>query len=1072
MLTFLLKKISTEKRGFHQTKFYNIRGMKALKQNRLNRMGALRMIFILITAGFSFVAHGAPAGPVTSPGKNNSSLKAPFPTGQAARRSEGEPRASSLLGRKNNIPFARSLPEDISNENFPDIIESFDYPNAPLMDLIQAIGKLTGMNFIIDPGVASKKITIMAPSKITVAEAYKAFLSALSANGYTIVKSGAFWKIRETKTALKDNTEIYSGGYFPNTDQLITRIIRLKHINATEFAKSIKPLASAGQQVSSHDSSNTIIISDYGSVIERIMKLVRVMDVPGSEETVQIIPVIHASAGNMAEILSELLGTGKRSSTFRASSRRSSPKRISSVSLTNQKSGNIKVSHIIPDERTNSLIISANKNGMKRVKGLIKKLDTYVDGGVYVYNVLYGTAEQVYNTLMGISPSKMTSGPRTYTTGRRYGASSRSGARSKSRPLTSSTSPLFQNVTIMADTNTNSLIISARNRHDLKRVKTVLKKIDVPKDQVFVQAVIVEMFVGRGDAWETNIAGKLMDGISKKITEKVGLKGEVPIIGGYLNRGLSPDESMIKKLSFGPGFVLGFPFAKLLGLTGVGGEGRPQSEEDIYNEVSGRMFDGADFESISTDTEKRRLVLNEVNRIRNSGTNRVLNQALHSALFPLLQILKEVGDVNVLSTPQLTAMDNVKATIEVGENAPVGLTSTSSGGLNVNNSVERADVVLKLELTPRINPDSGIIQMDIMQKFDDFSSKQSTASELKSRAVHITKRSIETKLILHDGETAVLGGLMTDKEVRNENKVPLLGDIPVFGWLFKGSTVTKQKRNLIVFLTPTIIRGKDQKNQTRRLLGKKLDERIDFIKKNMRGTDPHGDFLKKLTEGKAISPSAEAERFEEPAPPEYKGSPDLLEIEEIEEPEEPPAPSLNLREETAPPEEPPSPVTPINESPAFQDIPEKTRTKEEAPLPPEPLEESLETEEIEEPEEAPELPVKSDEKESSAETKTEEPFIPFKIRNTPEKPERWEKENLPPDPELLEESPEMEEIEEEAKEEAPLETPATTTEKDSSDEEESSAPKKTITPNGENGEDSATEKKEPVLIEHIDLFPE
>ena len=504
-----------------------------------------------------------------------------------------------------------------------------------------------------------------------------------------------------------------------------------------------------------------------------------------------------------------------------------------------------------------------------------------------------------------------------------------------------------------------------------------MKKIDVPKDQVFVQAVIVEMFVGRGDAWETNIAGKLMDGISKKITESVGLKGKVPIVGGYLNRGLSPDESMIKKLAFGPGFVLGFPFAKLLGLTGVGGEGRPQSEEDIYNEVSARMFGGSDFESISTDTEKRRLVLNEVNRIRNSGTNRVLNQALHSALFPLLQILKEVGDVNVLSTPQLSAMDNVKATIEVGENAPVGLTSTSSGGLNVNNSVERADVVLKLELTPRINPDSGIIQMDIMQKFDDFSSKQSTASELQSRAVHITKRSIETKLILHDGETAVLGGLMTDKEVRNENKVPLLGDIPVLGWLFKGSTVTKQKRNLIVFLTPTIIRGKDQKNQTRRLLGKKLDERIDFIKKNMRGTDPHGDFLKKLTKGKAISSSASAgtENSEQPTPPEYEKMPDLLEMEEIEEPEQTP---LNHRREEAPPEsensfssitpKEPFPGAPEKKAPVFKETPEKTRTKEEAPLSSYPLEESLETEEIEEEVSAP--AVKSDEKEFSEETET------------------------------------------------------------------------------------------------------
>ena len=738
---------------------------------------------------------------------------------------------SSPLGKKSKIPFSESLPEDISNENFPDIIESFDYPNVDLSDLIQAIGKLTGLNFIISPSVANKKITIIAPSKITVAEAYKAFLSALSINNLTLVKSGAFWKIQETKKALKDNTELYSDDYFPNTDHLITRIIKLKHINAKEFSTSVKYLLSQGNQISHHASSNSIILSDYGSVIERVMKIVKEMDVKGSEENVEIIPIRHAGAEDLANILNELLSKNQRNAqNFLKLPRIRRAQRFKGTSA--GKTGNINISSIIPDQRTNSLVVSANKNGMIRVKELINKLDTYVDpsraGGIYVYNVLYGTAEQVYNTLMGISSSKSASPNRTF----------RKGSSRNSRGTFSSTpSPLFKNVTIMADTNTNSLIISAKNKYDFEKVKAVLKKIDIPKDQVFVQAVIVEMSVSKGDQWEINLAKILNQGLSQLLTFGTGNLS----VAGFLNRNLSPNINTLQNNSLGPGLVLGVPFSSLLKRAGLNTSLQVRNHDQISQELFNKPYAGL------TASEQSNVNRSYDSLQGQSSLSQNLNQAVNLSMFPLLQILKKAGNVNILSTPQLTALDNVKASIEVGENAPVGLTSTATLGTGVLNSVERQDVTLRLEITPRINPDSGTIQMDILQKFDDFSSKRSTASELQSRGVHVIKRNIETKLVLHDGQTAILGGLMTDKEVTNKNKIPILSDIPLFGKIFQGSVVEKEKRNLLVFITPTIIKGKNQKIQSNKLLAKKLEDRIFFIKKYMSGTDPHGDFLRRLT---------------------------------------------------------------------------------------------------------------------------------------------------------------------------------------------------------------------------------
>ena len=764
---------------------------------------------------------------------------------------------SAPKGKKTGVTFDKALPEDISNENFPDRIDSFDFPNANLLDLVKAIGKLTGINFIVDPSLSSKQISIIAPSPITVAEAYKAFLSALSVNGFTLVKSGAFWKIQSTDKAHRDNIEVYSGDYFPNTDQLITRIIKLKHINAKDFEASIKLFLSENHKISTLESSNSIILSDYGAVIERIMKFVYELDVPGSGENIQLIQIEHASAEELAIILGDLLSIGAKSprSSFLSKSRRNRSRVTLSPSVRKEGgvlAGKIQISKIIPDQRTNSLVVSANKKGFERVQELVKKLDAPIDpsrtGGVYVYNVLYGTAEEVYNTLMGIKPSGQAdnrsrsnpfSGP---IRSRRVGSSFSS---------SSAQSPLFGDVNIMADTNTNSLIISAKNKYEYERVLSVLKKIDVPRDQVFIQAIIVEMILDSGDEKDFNLAGAvgglLKSGIKNLTTKKIqvgdrafpvpdGLNsvGEIldSAVGGFLGQAIGLES--LQKASMGPGLILGLPFMKFLEKLNVGTEPTRES-------ISARFPEYDNFSE-----ERKAEILNSA--IRNDSNN-LVNQSLSRSFIPLLRLLKTSSNVNVLSTPQLTTLDNVEAFIEVGENAPVGLTSTATAGAFSQNSVERQDITLKLNIIPRINPKSGTVQMDIKQKFDDFSNRSSSASELASRGVHIIKRNIETKMVLHDGETAVLGGLLTDKEIKSENKVPFLGDVPLLGWLFKGGVVKKEKRNLLVFITPTIIRGKNQKDKAKELLEKKLEERIEFIEKHMKGKDPHGKTLDKLISG-------------------------------------------------------------------------------------------------------------------------------------------------------------------------------------------------------------------------------
>ena len=738
--------------------------------------------------------------------------------------------AQSPKGSQTGVTFDKALPEDISNENFPDRVESFDFPKANLLDLVKAISKLTGMNFILDPSLNNKQISIIAASPITVAEAYKAFLSALAVNGYSIVKSGAFWKIQTTEKAYKDNTEVYSGDYFPSTDQLITRIIKLKYINAKEFQTSIKWLLSTDKKSSTHEASNSIIISDYGSVIERIMKIVYEVDVPGLQEEVYTIPVEHASSVDLAVILRELLSLGRTSRSRSSASRRTKSVVLSPQFKSKAAGVRLKISHIIPDTRTNSLIVRADKRGIKRVRDLVKKLDAKANlsrtGGVWVYNVLYGTAEEVYNTLMGIKPVKRGDSNNRNRSGNRFFGSSVSSRRSPQQK--SSESPLFKDVNIMADHNTNSLIISARSKYEYARVLNVLKKIDVPRDQVFIQAIILEMIVGRGNITDFNLAGAL-GSFKSVIEDSLGIQIESSIfktigesaVAGFLSNSIG--LASLQKAQFGPGLILGLPFIKLLESLNVDAFGNNKSV-------------------ILPEGLKSDQITDYLQSSAKAAVNNPLRQSLSTSFLPIIRLLRKSDNINVLSTPQITTLDNVPAFIEVGENAPVGLSNTSSVA-GISQNIDREDITLKLEITPLINPESGTVQMVIKQKFDDFSERGSLAADLNRQAVSVLKRNIETQMVLHDGETAVLGGLLSDKKITNHNKVPLLGDLPFVGWLFKGSDVKTEKRNLLVFITPTIISGVKQREKSKEILDKKLEERIEFIEEYMKGNDPHEDLL-------------------------------------------------------------------------------------------------------------------------------------------------------------------------------------------------------------------------------------
>lgn len=709
-------------------------------------------------SGDSYIATGKTEG--TKPAKRNRRMQPP-----------------DLLSKR-PPGMAEATDKDITDENFPDLIKNFDYPNADIGDMVKAISELTGKNFIIDPAVKGK-ITIIAPTQITVAEAYKAFLSALAINRYTVVPSGKFLKIRPAASAIRGSLKTYSGAYAPDTDAMITRIIQLKYISAKEVFNGLGQtiLVSREGEVRPYEPTNTLIISDYGSNVARVMSILRKLDVPGFDEQIEVMRVKFAKASELAELIDQIINKGKNGKKGKKGFTSGIP-RFSPLNKKNQAT-NQAFSLVIPDERTNSLIVVGNKRGIRKIKRLVRKLDFRLRpedaGGIHVYYVKFGDAEELSQTLTGIAQASEQS-------------KSKTGAQNKSpsafAPAVAGGNVIFGgDVKIVADKTSNSLVISAA-KPDYEVVTSILRKLDIPRDQVFVEGILMELNSTKSNTWGINYYN-------------------FPVAGTVAGRSgfISNKDASTQIMNIGEtGGVLGF---------GSGG-------------VSDVSIGGTNFKIPS--------------------------------LVGFINFLAGVTNANILSTPTLMALDNQEAEIEIGEKVPVGATVNTAATGVTTTTPDREDVTLQLKLKPHISPGSNKMRLEIELKQDGIAERQVEASDAGGSGLTTTKRNAKTNVIVRDGDTVVLGGLTREKESENITKIPLLGDIPILGWLFKGKTTSKVKENLVMFLTPTIIRTEQD---SAHLVKQTLAKRVDFIERNMGGKDSLGsvlDQMKLMENGKISDP--------------------------------------------------------------------------------------------------------------------------------------------------------------------------------------------------------------------------
>ncbi|MGD8833625.1 MAG: type II secretion system secretin GspD [Desulfobacteraceae bacterium] len=509
---------------------------------------------------------------------------------------------------------------------------SIDFNNVDLVVFIKFMSDLTKKNFIIDDKVRGK-VTIISPGKITVKEAYRVFLSVLEVHGYAAVEAGKITKIvpspearsKSIKTRLEEESGMVG-------DNVVTQLIPLRYADPDEIKRLFTPMVSKSSVILSYKPTSTLIITDVQSNISRLMRILKAIDITGVGQQIAIIPVEYADAGKLVTLLSSIFKKG-------------SAKGAAAKDIT-----------FVADERTNSIVLLASEGDTDNIRRLIKSLDKKTPKGqakIHVYYLEHANAEDLAKVLLNI-PKKDTSEKKTGK---------------KTAPVVST------GVSISADAATNSLIIMA-DMEDYVVLESIIKKIDIPRAMVYIEALIMEV----------NVTKDFRLGTEYIIGGETGYEDKDILYGGGFSAGdTSGTAGTLGTAANNLGVALAPGFS--VGLFG----------ETI--EVGGYTFP-----SISA----------------------------------VVQAYKEDSDVNILSTPQILTTDNQEAKIYVGSNVPFQTTTTNSdSGTTLYNSYEYRDVGKTLQITPHISKDR-MVRLELSLEISSIAGTQTTTPTTLKRTVETT----------------------------------------------------------------------------------------------------------------------------------------------------------------------------------------------------------------------------------------------------------------------------------------------------------------------------------------------
>lgn len=646
---------------------------------------------------------------------------------------------------------------------------TLNFANADIEAVARTMATITGKNVVVDPRVKGQ-ITLVTENAVQPNAAFQQFLAALRLQGFTVVESAGLYKVvPEADAKLQTgNVSVSQGGAGgpPAGGQIVTQIFKLNFENAANLVPVLRPLISPNNTINVNPGNNSLVITDYADNLQRLARIVAAMDVSNASD-VEVIPLQHAIATDLAPLVSRLIEGGSATATGTAQG------------VAQGQTDNSFKTTLLAEPRSNALIVrAANPARVALVRSLVAKLDqpaapgsSAASGNIHVVYLKNADAVKLATTLraaLGSAGGSGTSGGGTGTgnlsggltrtgasgLGQTSGLGNSTNASGNAGGLGSSGLGTGQSSSGSSDANqpstggiiqadpTTNSLIISAPEPLYRQIRAVIDKLDGRRAQVLIESLIVEVSANKVAEF-----GIQWQGVLGNYGSTLGVLGNNSSVAGRNILDLA--------LAAATGNVTSIANAKPAAGMNLA----------VAPRINGKYYLGA-----------------------------------------LANFLENTGDANVLSTPNLLTLDNEEAQIIIGNNVPFvtgsyANTGGSGGAVNPFTTVERKDVGLMLRVRPQIN-ENGTVKLTMYQEV----SKVAESTLSNANGPSTSKRSIESTVLVDDGSVIVIGGLLEDSYALGQDKVPVMGDLPVVGGLFRNEKRTRQKTNLMVFLRPMVIR--------------------------------------------------------------------------------------------------------------------------------------------------------------------------------------------------------------------------------------------------------------------------
>lgn len=616
-------------------------------------------------------------------------------------------------------------------------------------------------------------VTVISNKPLNKDEVYDLFLGVLNVNGVVAIPSGNTIKLVPDSN-VKNSGIPYDSRNRLRGDQIVTRVIWLENTNPNDLIPALRPLMPQFAHMAAIAGTNALIVSDRAANIYQLENIIRNLDGTGQND----IEAISLQSSQAEEIITQL----------EAMSATGASKDFSGARI-----------RIIADNRTNRILVKGDPETRKRIRHMIEMLDVpSADrlGGLKVFRLKYASAKNLSEILQGLvtgqavsssnsnNNSSNSSNPINNLMGNNQNSSSNtsgSNGSSISTPsinLNGNSNNNNQNSISSFSQNGVSIIAdNAQNSLVVKADPQLMREIESAIQQLDVrrQQVLIEAAIIE---------------VSGDDADQLGIQWAL----GDLSSGiglLSFSNVGASLSSIAAGYLSG------------GSAGAASAIAGGANKGNGATFAVGNFENS------------------------------RKAYGALIQALKANTKSNLLSTPSIVTMDNEEAYIVVGQNVPfvTGSVTTNSTGINPYTTVERKDVGVTLKVVPHIG-EGGTVRLEVEQEVSNVQTSKGQAADLITN-----KRAIKTAVLAEHGQTVVLGGLVSDDVELSRQGIPGLSSIPYLGRLFRSDSRSNTKRNLLVFIHPTIV---GDANDVRRL----SQQRYNQLYSLQLAMDQNGNFAK------------------------------------------------------------------------------------------------------------------------------------------------------------------------------------------------------------------------------------